>query len=168
VANLVSTRAYGTEGVFNWRIVAGLSFTSNLTWQHDWYTQYSPIAGCNACVGNALLRQPDLDANAGLAYSFRMFDVSIRDTYTGKTYTSDLNNIELPGYHLVHLDAGYSHQFTSGDTVRMSVSVYNLLDSQAATEGNPRQGSEQIGGQSYFVGRDVLPRRIFYRINYKF
>jgi len=168
LVNLISTKTTGLEGVLNVRLLDGLTFTSNATYQHDRYTQYSPVAACTDCVGNALGRQPAVEANVGLTYVFRGFDASIRDTYTGTTYTSDRNNIKLAAYQIAGLDLGYTNQFSGGDKVRVSVSIYNLFDTDAATEGNPRQGTDQTGGQAYFIGRDVLPRRLFVRLNYKF
>ena len=56
----------------------------------------------------------------------------------------------------------------SGHVVRLGVSVYNLLNNQGATEGNPRQGTLQNAGQAYFIGRDVLPRRVTVHASLKF
>lgn len=168
VVNLVSTRSYGLEGTFNARLTDYLSFESNTTYEHDRYTQYTPVAGCLVCVGNTFLRQPAFMANAGLYYHQGAYDAALYDTYTGRTYTSDLNNIKLPGYHIVRLDAGYTEDFKGGDTVRLSVGVYNLFDSQAVTEGNPRQGALQNAGQAYFVGREILPRRVYGRVTYSY
>ncbi len=168
VINLISTRSYGLEGTFNMRLTHALAFESNLTIEHDVYTQYSPIAACINCVGKFMQRQPNAMANAGFYYRSSVIDGSIYDTYTGRTFTSDLNNIELPSYNIVHLDAGYTRTFAGGDSARVGVSVYNLFDSQAVTEGSPRQGTLQNAGQAYFVGRQVLPRRVSVRLTYKF
>ena len=123
---------------------------------------------CKSCVGNVLQRQPNVLANAGLYFRQSGFDASILDTYTGRTFTSDLNNIELPSYHVVRLEVGYSHEFAGGDRARIGVSVYNLFDSDAVTEGSPRQGTLQNAGQAYFIGRQVLPRRVLGRLTYEF
>jgi iron complex outermembrane recepter protein len=168
VTNLVSTRSYGLEGTFNVRLMDYLNFESNTTLEHDRYTQYTPVAACLDCVGNTFARQPAFMANAGLYYHQGAYDAALYDTYTGRTYTSDLNNIKLPGYHIVRLDAGYTEAFSGGDTVRLSIGVYNLFDSQAVTEGNPRQGTLQNAGQAYFVGREILPRRLYGRITYSY
>lgn len=168
VVNLVSTRSYGLEGAFNARLTEQLQFESNVTYEHDIYTQYTPVAACLNCVGNTFMRQPAFMANAGLYYRQGRYDAALYDTYTGRTYTSDLNNIKLPGYHIVRLDAGYTEDFKGGDSVRLSVGVYNLFDSQAVTEGNPRQGTLQNAGQAYFVGREILPRRVYGRITYSY
>lgn len=168
VVNMISTESYGTEATFNYMITEALSFESNFTYEHDEYTQYTPVAACTSCVGNWLQRQPDIMFNAGLYYDDGMFDGAFFDTYTGRTYTSDLNNIELPGYHIVRLDAGYTMDLGQGEKARLGFDVYNLFNSQAATEGSPRQGTLQSTGQAYFIGRDVLPRRLMMRLSYRY
>jgi iron complex outermembrane recepter protein len=168
VTNLISSRSYGVEGVFNVRLTSYLTFESNATYEHDIYTQYTPVAACKDCVGNFEQRQPNILANYGLYFRQSGFDASIFDTYTGRTFTSDLDNIELPGYHIARLNVGYTKTFTGGDNARIGVDVYNLFDSHAVTEGSPRQGTEQTLGQAYFVGRQVLPRRVLARLTYNF
>jgi iron complex outermembrane recepter protein len=168
VVNLISTRSYGVEGVFNVHLTDYLSFESNATYEHDIYTQYTPVAACIDCVGNVLQRQPNVLANYGLYYRQGGIDASIFDTYTGRTFTSDLNNIELPGFHIARLNLGYTKTFAGGDSGRIGVDIYNLFDSHAVTEGSPRQGTEQTLGAAYFVGRQVLPRRVLARLTYNF
>jgi outer membrane receptor protein involved in Fe transport len=168
VVNLISTRSYGLEGVFNVRLADFLTFESNATYEHDIYTQYTPIAACTNCVGNFMQRQPDFMANFGLYYRQNGVDASIFDTYTSRTFTSDLDNIELPGYHIARLQVGYTKTFAGGDRARVGIDIYNLFDSHAVTEGSPRQGTEQTLGQAYFVGRQVLPRRVLARLTYNF
>ena len=168
VINLVSTRTYGAETSFSATLVDHLKFEGNATYQHDIYTQYTPVAGCTTCVGNHEARQPDFVANAGLYYRGGMVDASLFDTFTGRTFTSDLNNIRLNPYNILRADLGMRFPIHGGQSVRVAIDVYNLLNNQGATEGNPRQGSLQNAGQAYFVGRDVLPRRVMGKLSYAF
>jgi iron complex outermembrane receptor protein len=168
VVNLISTRSYGAEATLAVRLFGGLSFEGNATYEHDIYTQYTPVAACLDCVGKFLQRQPNVLGNLGLYYKDSRFDAALYDSFTGRTFTSDLNNIELPSYHIVRLDVGYSHTFAGGDRARLGISVYNLFDSTAVSEGSPRQGTQQNAGQAYFIGRQVLPRRITARLTYDF
>jgi outer membrane receptor protein involved in Fe transport len=168
VVNQVATRAYGFEGSIHYRIVPGLSFEGNVTYDHDRYTQYTPVAACTDCVGNQLVRQPQWMANAGLYYNAHGFDAAVLDDYTGRTFTSDLNNIPLKAFHVVRMNAGYTfHHLGSGD-LRVGFDIYNLFDTQAVTEGSPRLGTLQNAGQAFFVGRTVLPRRWRVQLGYKF
>jgi len=168
VVNVISTRSYGTEATLDVRIWGGLTFSGNATYEHDIYTKYTPVAACTDCVGNTMQRQPNVLGNLGLYYKDSLFDAAIFDSYTGRTFTSDLNNIELAGYHIVRMDAGYTKTFSGGDRARIGVSIYNLFDSTAVSEGSPRQGTLQNAGQAYFIGRQVLPRRIMARLSYEF
>ena len=168
VVNLVSTRTYGAEGNVTATIVPHLTFEGNATWQHDVFTQYTPVAGCASCVGNRETRQPDFVSNFGLYFRQSIFDASLFDTYTGRTFTSDLNNIRLGGYNILRFDIGAKIPVSGNQTLRLGLDIYNLLNNQGATEGNPRQGALQNAGQAYFVGRDILPRRIMGKLSYSF
>ena len=168
VVNVISTRSYGTEATLDVRLFGRLSFRGNATYEHDIYTKYTPVAACTDCVGNFMQRQPNILGNLGLYYKDETFDAAVFDSFTGRTFTSDLNNIELPSYHIVRLDAGYTRTFAGGDRARIGISVYNLFDSTAVSEGSPRQGTLQNAGQAYFIGRQVLPRRIMARLSYEF
>jgi outer membrane receptor protein involved in Fe transport len=168
LVNQIATRSYGVTSDIRYRIIDNLSFQGNFTYEHDRYTQYTPISACTNCVGNELVRQPEWMANAGLYYADDRFDAALFDTYTGRTFTSDLNNIPLPDFNIVRFDAGYTMTVRGGDKLRAGVSVYNLFDSQAVTEGSPRLGTLQNAGTAYFVGRTVLPRRVTVNVSYKF
>ena len=52
--------------------------------------------------------------------------------------------------------------------MRLGINVFNLLDTDATTEGSPRQDNNQTTGGAYFVGRPVLPRRIAARLTVDF
>ncbi len=168
LVNQVATRAYGLEGDVRYRIFTGLSFEGNFTYDHDRYTQYTPVAACTDCVGNQLIRQPQWMANAGVYYSQAGFDAAFIDDFTGKTYTSDLNNIGLPSFHILRMNAGYTFHPGGGNALRVGFDIYNLTDSQAVTEGSARLGTLQNAGQAFFVGRTVLPRRWRVQASYKF
>jgi outer membrane receptor protein involved in Fe transport len=106
--------------------------------------------------------------NAGLYYNQYGFDASVLDDFTGRTFTSDLNNIPLPAFHVVRLNAGYTFHPTGFGQLRIGFDIYNLFDNQAVTEGSPRLGTLQNAGQAFFVGRTVLPRRWRLQASYKF
>ncbi|MFL5296653.1 MAG: TonB-dependent receptor [Phenylobacterium sp.] len=168
VVNQVATRAYGAEGDVRWRILDTLSFEGNATYDHDRYTKYTPVAACTACVGHELVRQPEWMGNAGFYYADRGIDVALFDTFTGRTFSSDLNNIRLPSFNVVRFNAGYTMTVRGGDKLRAGFEVYNIFDSQAVTEGSPRLGTLQNAGQAFFVGRTVLPRRYTVQVSYSF
>jgi iron complex outermembrane receptor protein len=170
--NLVATEAYGVDGSLRVQIMPSLAAEGNITLQHARYTEFQqPVNGVPtsnpAIVGNKIERQPSLLYNAGLYYDDNRFDASIFTNYTGDDYTASNNLIKLKAFNVVNLDAGYKFGF-SGHKVRLGVNVFNLFNTDATTEGSPRQDNNQTTGGQIFVGRPVLPRRIAGRLTVDF
>lgn len=153
-----STQTLGFEATANYQIIKGLSVDAMLTLQDH---QYTKVEGNDEQVGNWLRRQPKFKGSLGLNYDKNNFDFNASATYLGKRFANDANTIELDAYSLVRLGAGYTIGLGSkNESVRLGVSVFNLLDSQGITEGSPRQGNTQTGASDFFVGRPELPRRV--------
>ncbi|MBW8812273.1 MAG: TonB-dependent receptor [Caulobacterales bacterium] len=163
--NIVATRSYGLEATADWRLTPDLRFSGNLTLQNAKYTAFDTTP---ANIGNYLERQPKVLYNAGLYYDNGTVDASIFTNYTGNNYTAANDAIRLKGFNIVNLDAGYSFKAMGEYRTRVSVNVFNLLDTDATTEGSPRQDVNQTAGGAYFVGRPVLPRRITGRVTVNF
>jgi iron complex outermembrane recepter protein len=162
--NLVGTESYGVEATLNWRLLRHLTFDGNITLQHHEYKEFDTTP---ANIGNELERQPNILYNAGLYYDDDRFDASLFTNYTGDNFTASNNAIELDGFHVVNLDAGYKMHFGENQA-RIGVNVFNLLDTDATTEGSPRQDNSQSAGGAFFVGRPVLPRRVSVRLTLNF
>ncbi|HVF94718.1 MAG TPA: TonB-dependent receptor [Sphingomonas sp.] len=162
--NLVGTESYGLESTASVRLFKGLRVQGNLTLQDHKYTSFDTTP---ANIGNELERQPNLLYNAGLFYDNDFFDFSLFTNYTGDNFTAANNAIELESFNVVNLDAGVKIPF-HGVNVRAAVNVFNLFESDATTEGSPRQDSAQSAGGAFFVGRPVLPRRITARLSFAF
>jgi iron complex outermembrane receptor protein len=161
--NLVGTSTVGTEFTWNWSMVKDLNFYGNLTYQKH---QYDSFEGNTDYVGNWLRRQPRFLSMMGIAYNNGKFDANLSDNYMGKKYTSDNNSILLDPINIVRMDAGYTFPLgNTGKTWRLGVSVFNMLNSAGITEGSPRLGNNQTVAE-YFVGRPILPRRIFIRAKF--
>ena len=162
--NLVGTESYGAEATIDVRIIGDLSFSGNVTWQKSEFTAFDTAP---ANIGNAVERQPEWLYNAGLYYDDGTFDLSVFTNYTGPNFTASNNAIELDGWNIANLDAGY--QFDLGaTTMRVSLNVFNLFNTDAVTEGSPRQDVNQVANGAFFVGRPVLPRRITARLTVNF
>ena len=164
VVNLVGTEAYGVDGTLRFQIMPNLAAEGNVTLQHARYKAFDTTP---ANVGNNIERQPSLLYNAGLYYDDDRFDASIFTNYTGDVYTASANTIKLKGFNVVNLDAGVKLGII-GRKVRLGVNVFNLLNTDATTEGSPRQDNNQTTGGAFFVGRPVLPRRIAARLTVDF
>jgi iron complex outermembrane recepter protein len=163
--NLVSTRSYGLEFTANVELVRNLRFAGNVTLQDSEYTSFDTTP---AFVGRELERQPGLLYNAGLYYDDGALDASLFTYHTGDNYTSANNAIELDGWNIVNLDAGYKFGFGGDRNIRVGVNVFNLFETDAVTEGSPRQDNNQAAGGAFFVGRPVLPRRITAKVTFNF
>jgi outer membrane receptor protein involved in Fe transport len=163
--NLVSTRSYGIEATANIEIVEDLRVSGNVTLQNAKYTAFDTTP---AIIGNRLERQPDMLYNGGLFYDDGRLDFSAFAYYTGDNFVASNNAIELKGWHIANLDAGYKIRLDDRRAVRIGVNVFNLFDEDAVTEGSPRQDNNQAAGGAFFVGRPVLPRRISGRVTFNF
>jgi iron complex outermembrane recepter protein len=172
LVNLVATESYGIEASLDLKLVGDLRFNGNLTLQNAKYTEFQTNVGGvptsnPAIIGNELERQPQLLYNAGLYYDDGALDVSLFTNFTGDNFTASNNAIQLNGWNVTNLDAGYKINF-GNNSIRLGVNVFNLFNVDATTEGSPRQDVNQAGAGTYFVGRPVLPRRIMGRLTYNF
>ncbi|KAA3641793.1 MAG: TonB-dependent receptor [Bacteroidetes bacterium] len=160
-----STRTLGVEANLNYIITKGISLYGNATFQDHEFTE---VEGNPDQVGNELRRQPNFMGLVGISLERGAFDFDASSNFLGSKFANDANTVELEGFNIVRLDAGYTLDLGKKQSLRLGVSVFNLLDAAGVTEGSPRQGNTQIGGGEYFVGRPILPRRIFVRAAFDF
>jgi outer membrane receptor for Fe3+-dicitrate len=166
VVNVQSTSTLGFEGLINYYLTDGLSVNGSLTFQDHEFTE---VESNPEQEGNWLRRQPKVKGTVGLNYDKNKFDFDVSSTFLGKRFANDANTVELESYNIVRLGAGYTFGLGSeSESLRLGVSVFNLLDSEGITEGSPRQGNAQTGNSDYFVGRPILPRRISLRALFTF
>jgi len=163
---LQSTRTFGIEANANYNVTKGLDLFGNITYQNH---QFTEVENKPEEVGNAIGRIPNVMGMLGANYENSGFDVNATANFLGKKFTNSTNEVELDAFNIVRLDAGYT--FNLGDSkekLRIGFSVFNLLDSAGITEGSPRQGSGQLTTGEFFVGRPILPRRLFIRAAFDF
>jgi len=158
------------EATLDLKLHKYLHFNGNLTLQNAKYTQFMQNGTSNLnVIGKDLERQPDILYNAGLYYDDGTVDLSFFTNYTGDNFTASTNAIRLDGWNVFNVDAGIKVKpFGDRRSVRLGINVFNLFDTDAVTEGSPRQDVNQTVGGAYFVGRPVLPRRISARATLKF
>lgn len=171
--NLVGTKAYGGDVTARLQLMEYLAAEGNITFQHAEYTQFTSLNAQNvptpnpAIIGNTIERQGDVLYNAGLYYDDHHFDASFFTNYLDDVFVASNNAIKLKGFNVFNLDAGYKFGF-AGHKLRVGVNVFNVFNTDATTEGSPRQDNAQTTGGAYFVGRPVLPRRIAGRLTVEF
>jgi len=161
---VVDTSSVGFELVGKFEISENLTFDSNFSYDDHEFTknESSPQN-----VGKRFRRKPTVMMSNALTYKSNAFDATIFHTYNGKNYANDSNTIELDAFNLFNVDLGYSWDMGDNNSLRASIGVFNLTDSQGITEGSPRQGNGQTVGD-FFVGRPILPRRASFKIRYDF
>lgn len=170
--NLVGTESYGIEATLDLRLMRNLRFNGNLTIQNNRYNQFQRLVANvptpnPAIIGNDVERQPEILYNAGLYYDDGALDASLFTNYTADNFTASNNLIRLNGWNVVNFDAGYKVPL-GNNSLRLSINVFNVLNSDAVTEGSPRQDNNQTANGAFFVGRPILPRRITGRMTFSF
>lgn len=169
-----SAKTFGLEATGDYRIVSNLNLRGNVTYQNHEITENINFDLVNntsteANVGNELVRQPNLLAALGLYYDDSSFDANFGFNYTGKKFTDDTNNIELDAITITRLGAGYTFsKLENNQSVRLGMSVFNLFESSGITGGNPRAGTAGQTESEFFVGRTILPRRLFLTATFNF
>lgn len=164
-AQVQSTQTMGLETSLNYSVADGVNLYGNFTFQDH---QFTEVESDPAQVGNKLRRQPNVMGMAGVSYDKRGFDANLSSNFMGKKFANDANTVELGGFNIVRLDAGYTFKISSDESMRLGLAVFNLLDTDGVTEGSPRQGNLQSGSSEFFVGRPILPRRVFLRLAFNF
>ncbi len=160
-----STQTIGLEANANLNLSRGFDLYGNFTFQDH---QFTEVEGNPDQVGNELRRQPNIMGLVGLTFDRNGFDFDLSSNFLGNKFANDSNTVELEGFNIVRAGAGYTIDLGDAQSLRLGVMVFNLLDSAGITEGSPRQGNSQIGGGQYFVGRPILPRRVFFRASFDF
>ncbi|NLP58099.1 TonB-dependent receptor [Lutibacter sp. B1] len=159
------TETFGVEGTWNWKFYDNFSFNGTMTYQAHEITKSENDPELE---GNKLRRQPDFITKIGLDYDNNKFDGGLSYNYTGDKYSNDANTIKLDGFGILNLNCGYTFDIgEKEETLRLGMQVFNLLDDEGVTEGSPRLGNNQTD-EEYFVGRPILPTRLFFNVTFNF
>ena len=165
------TATIGTEATFAYVPVKSLTIDGAITYQQhevkDWKIRNASGAVVEDLSGRWLARQPRFMAQAGLSYDNQALYAGVMAKHIGRRYANNNNSIELEANTIVMANAGYRFNVGQQERLDIGLSVYNLTNSAAADEGSPRAGDNQVEGE-FFVGRPILPRRVFLRIGFEF
>ena len=163
--SIISARTVGAEATWDYKFAKSFAFKGSFTYQNHEYYEHETKA---EYVGNKLARQPNLMSSLALAYDNSKVDANFSVDHVGEKYTDDSNNVLLDPVSIFRLGAGYTVKMgKANESLRLGMDVYNLFNSMGITEGNPRDLSQANQG-SYFVGRPILPRRVFFRATFSF
>jgi outer membrane receptor protein involved in Fe transport len=168
--SLQSSTAYGLEFTYDWQFAKSFHFTGMGTLQKATYSQFvdSSTATPIDNKGKWLERQPRLMYSPSLAYENKKFYAAFSLDYVGKRFGNAANLVELDPYTLARLDLAYSFTMKNEERLRISAGIFNLFNSTAVTEGNPRAGNAQTNTGDFFVGRVSLPRSFYMRMALSF
>ncbi len=159
------TRTTGIETTWKWGFADNFDFSGTLTYQDH---EIKKSSADPSIEGNELRRQPNLISTLAIDYDDSKFDGSFVFNYTGKKFTNDINSIELDAIGLGNLNLGYTFPVGENDeSLRLGMQVFNMFNSQGITEGSPRLNNNQTE-EEFFVGRPVLPTRVFFNATFNF
>jgi iron complex outermembrane receptor protein len=162
---LLSTKALGIEATWRYDLTENLNFNGSITCQSH---EYDESEANPELKGNELERQPNVMSYSALEYDNDAFDAGFSWSYTGKKFANIANTVELDAINIFRFDAGYTMDLgEEGETLRFGLAVFNVFDDNGITEGNPRDATQADAGE-YFVGRPILPRRVFFRTTFSF
>lgn len=163
--DIQDSETFGAEVTWNWKFIKNLALGGSFTYQDH---QLTKSEGNPEFEGNELRRQPNVLGTANLGYNNNKIDASFIYNYTGEKYSNDANTILLDAFGLASLNLGYTFTMSENlETIRLGARVYNLFDSEGVTEGSPRMANNQTE-EAYFVGRPVLPTRLFLSATFNF
>ena len=167
-----STSTIGIEATWDYLLVQDLNLRGGLTYQDHEITKNVAedlVAGGTTTTneGNELARQPNFLGNLGLFYDNGLFDANLSAVHTGSKFAADNNTIELDAITIMRLGAGYSFELgENNEAMRLGFYVFNLLDDDGVTEGDPRNVGQTE--EAFFFGRPILPRRVFATATFNF
>lgn len=168
-----NTATVGVEANWDYKFVENFSFRGTLTYQEHEITKnvdQDLVTGTSTTVneGNKLARQPNFITALGLHFDNKKVDGVLSLNYTGSKFAADNNLVELDPISIVRIGAGYTMDLNEEkDNLRLGFSVFNLLDTDGVTEGDPRNVN-QAGDAEFFFGRPILPRRLFLTATFNF
>ena len=155
-AEILTNEAYGVEVDFNYYADNGFSVNLNSTVQETEITE-SPDN-----QGNEAQRQPSWQIRMTPSYDIEFSNGMAATLYgtlsaVGDRFANNENTVILEGYEKIDLGM----ILNISDEVQLQVSVSNLTDEDAITEGDPRDSLSSNG-------RYILPRTFDLSVSYQF
>ena len=110
----------------NYNISKGFNAYGNFTYQDHEFTE---VEGNTEQEGNSIARIPNVMGMVGLNYDNGKWDANLSSNFLGSKFANNSNTVELDGFNIVRLDAGYKFPLGDNESLRLglSVSTYWML-----------------------------------------
>lgn len=167
IASVGGARSTGLEIEGALRPFEGLTVGFSGTYLDAKYRRFFANGGATDLSGNRVQRQPKWQWRVSPAYEIAFGDTSKATVfaafaYIGDRFSDTLNQQRLPNYS--RIDGGITLDIN--EALQFSVTVDNLTDKIAITEGNPRVIGSQ--GSGVINARPILGRSFRFSVGYKF
>jgi outer membrane receptor protein involved in Fe transport len=165
------TNTVGTEIEGTWRPFTWFDLHASWTWQDAHYSRfiYTNSAGVLTDYSHhRLIGVPDTTFR--ITPGFTLFDRKVRFqsdiNHIGSIYTDVANQIRLPAYWSVDLDA----QFQLTPKLQFGLIVANVTNAFGLVNGNPRAGTidNSQAGQAVYIGSSLYQRNFRGSLTYRF
>ena len=140
--NVPDSYRCGVELTAAWSVARWLTLGGNANFSRNKILDYvdmladSPTYGKN--LGTMTIAySPDVVASAYADFHVKGFEAVLRTQYVGKQYftNNEIEALTLDAYCVTNLDLAYTLQTKAAKSVRLGVSIYNLLNSQYCSNG---------------------------------
>ena len=140
--NVPDSYRCGVELTAAWSVARWLTLGGNATYSRNKILDYvdmladSPTYGKN--LGTMTIAySPDVVASAYADFHVKGFEAVLRTQYVSKQYftNNEIEALTLDAYCVTNLDLAYTLQTKATKSVRLGVSIYNLLNSEYCSNG---------------------------------
>jgi iron complex outermembrane receptor protein len=140
--NVPDSYRCGVELTAAWSVARWLTLGGNATLSRNKILDYVDMLADSPSYGKNLgtmtiAYSPDVVASAYADFHVKGFEAVLRTQYVGKQYftNNEIEALTLDAYCVTNLDLAYTLRTKAAKSVRLGVSIYNLLNSQYCSNG---------------------------------
>jgi len=172
---ILSTRTLSAEIEAMYKLNDNFNFKFTSTLQDAEYTDFTFVGGEGTIAegetfdwsGNKAERAPSFISDLTGSYSNKKINAFLSFRYYSSRWSTAGNNVKLSAFSEFYAGAGYNFN----KKFRLNVSIANLFNTVALTEGNTRGDQfvdpDAIDG-TYSLGRRTFPFSVFTSLTYNF
>lgn len=152
--NVPDSYRCGVEFTAAWSVARWLTLGGNATFSRNKILDYVDMLADSPTYGENLgtmtiAYSPDVVASAYADFHVKGFEAVLRTQHVGKQYftNNEIEALTLDAYCVTNLDLAYTLRTKAAKSVRLGVSIYNLLNSKYCSNGYGY--SYMWGGERY-------------------